>query len=231
VESRIDPARKRLSIPLPRALGLPGGLEWDLLRQLVQHQHPQPHAGEREEADAAKGDGALKPVDLATLADKEVVALVIRLVDADAQFLGKRVDTILARPEPGTTKVLFRPVLQVLRPDAAADPVTGLEHGHGPSGLCEAAGSRQPGKAGANYTELGLQMLHHPAPSFRFPQQGDLSHRHDANYRNPTYDPNALFISLGSKLSPRGFRGELSSIQRAAKKVNSRKTYIQQDPE
>ena len=67
VESRIDPARKRLSIPLPRALGLPGGLERDLLRQLVQHQHPQPHAGEREEADAAKGDGALKPVDLATL--------------------------------------------------------------------------------------------------------------------------------------------------------------------
>jgi hypothetical protein len=171
-----------MRVPFLRARGLPGSLDRDLLRHLFHFHEPQPHAGQGEEADTGEGDGALEPVDLAIITEDGAFALVIGGIGADTQLLGERVEAVVAGSDPGAAEVHLRPVVQVLGPDATTDPIARLEHGHGASGLRQHAGRRKPGKAGPDYTELGLQMLHHPAHSFRFPHQGNLYHRYVANY-------------------------------------------------
>jgi hypothetical protein len=160
----MDPASDRMRVPLLRTPGLPGGLDRDLLCHRFHFREPQPHAGEREEVDAGEGDGALEPVGLAILTEDDAFTFVVGGIGADTQLLGERVEAVLAGSDPGAAEVHLRPVVQVLCPDATADPIARLEHGYGASGFCQAAGCREPGIAGADDTELGLQMLH-PVPS------------------------------------------------------------------
>jgi hypothetical protein len=109
--------------------------------------------------------------------DHHGVAVVVLLVLRHAELVHQRMNSVLARPDPGSAAIDPRTVRPGLGEGAATDPITRLQQGHRMPRLFEPQRGRQPRESRSDHAEIDLRhgwllnlvhpssKLHRPVPA------------------------------------------------------------------